>query len=337
MGLLTDFLGAMAQTGGSMLEQDRRQKEEEAKEARLLERQKAMTDYTAEVNMRKQELLQQLAEDRRLREQKKYVDDMATAEGAADDIGYQRRFDAFKKKVGQTDATDDELKEGFKAYDDKRIMVDGKVDKQFADRSTDKADDMVTAARKTGNMGLIESTLKSRQEARATQTAADRAEYEERRLEQKDKSEKEERERREKADDRKYDLMEQRIAKSGSGGSSDKTPKLHPLDSKQLDSLEASARRVEKDLEELEAKPLKTSKDTQAIEALKVKAESARKAVDDFRESIDDRKSPKQSSEKPKSGTQSSISALPAGAKQIGTSNGKPVYQTPDGKRFIAQ
>jgi hypothetical protein len=27
--------------------------------------------------------------------------------------------------------------------------------------------------------------------------------------------------------------------------------------------------------------------------------------------------------------------ALPAGAKQIGTSGGKPVYQTPDGKRFI--
>lgn len=30
------------------------------------------------------------------------------------------------------------------------------------------------------------------------------------------------------------------------------------------------------------------------------------------------------------------VSALPAGAKQIGTSGGKPVYQTPDGKKFIA-
>lgn len=29
--------------------------------------------------------------------------------------------------------------------------------------------------------------------------------------------------------------------------------------------------------------------------------------------------------------------ALPAGAKQIGTSGGKPVYQTPDGKKFIQQ
>lgn len=33
----------------------------------------------------------------------------------------------------------------------------------------------------------------------------------------------------------------------------------------------------------------------------------------------------------------SAIPALPAGSKQIGTSGGKPVYQTPDGKRFIAQ
>jgi hypothetical protein len=31
------------------------------------------------------------------------------------------------------------------------------------------------------------------------------------------------------------------------------------------------------------------------------------------------------------------ISALPAGAVQVGTSGGKPVYQTPDGKRFISQ
>jgi hypothetical protein len=267
MGLLTDFLGAMAQTGGSMLEQDRKQKEEEAKEARLLERQKAMTDYTAEVNMKKQELLQQLAEDRKLREQKKYVDDMATAEGAADGIGYQRRFDKFKKLVGQTDATDDELKEGFKAYDDKRIMVDGKVDKQFADRSTDKADDMVTAARKTGNMGLIESTLKSRQEARATQSAADKAEYDERRLEQKDKSEKEERDRREKADDRKYDLMEQRIAKSGSGGSSDRPERLDELDKAELEMAKKRVIDAEKDFSDAKTSRAKAEAEKRRDEA----------------------------------------------------------------------
>lgn len=33
--------------------------------------------------------------------------------------------------------------------------------------------------------------------------------------------------------------------------------------------------------------------------------------------------------------TPSTLKALPPGAKQIGTSKGKPVYETPDGKRFI--
>ncbi len=32
-----------------------------------------------------------------------------------------------------------------------------------------------------------------------------------------------------------------------------------------------------------------------------------------------------------------SITSLPAGATQIGTKGGKPVYQTPDGKRFIGE
>lgn len=38
----------------------------------------------------------------------------------------------------------------------------------------------------------------------------------------------------------------------------------------------------------------------------------------------------------PSSG-EASLSALPQGAKQIGTSGGKPVYQTPDGKKFIGE
>lgn len=38
----------------------------------------------------------------------------------------------------------------------------------------------------------------------------------------------------------------------------------------------------------------------------------------------------------PKSAT-ASVSSLPEGARQIGTSGGKPVYETPDGRRFIKQ
>ncbi len=37
----------------------------------------------------------------------------------------------------------------------------------------------------------------------------------------------------------------------------------------------------------------------------------------------------------PAAAPKATLNALPAGARQIGTSGGKPVYQTPDGKRFI--
>lgn len=39
----------------------------------------------------------------------------------------------------------------------------------------------------------------------------------------------------------------------------------------------------------------------------------------------------------PASSVRARINALPPGARQIGTSGGKPVYQTPDGKKFIAE
>jgi hypothetical protein len=38
-----------------------------------------------------------------------------------------------------------------------------------------------------------------------------------------------------------------------------------------------------------------------------------------------------------KAAGKSAVPSLPPGAVQIGTSNGKPVYQTPDGKKFIAK
>jgi hypothetical protein len=39
----------------------------------------------------------------------------------------------------------------------------------------------------------------------------------------------------------------------------------------------------------------------------------------------------------PLTGPKPAVKSLPPGARQIGTSKGKPVYETPDGKRFIAE
>lgn len=42
-------------------------------------------------------------------------------------------------------------------------------------------------------------------------------------------------------------------------------------------------------------------------------------------------------SPKPAATAKAAVPSLPAGAKKIGTSGGKPVYQTPDGKKFIQE
>lgn len=59
------------------------------------------------------------------------------------------------------------------------------------------------------------------------------------------------------------------------------------------------------------------------------------KAQKQLNTALDDRESVDKSGDKGKS--KSVISELPKGAVQIGTSNGKPVYQTPDGKKFIGK
>jgi hypothetical protein len=46
---------------------------------------------------------------------------------------------------------------------------------------------------------------------------------------------------------------------------------------------------------------------------------------------------PERAAEPTKPEQPKALPALPKGAKQIGTSGGKPVYETPDGKRFIAK
>jgi hypothetical protein len=78
---------------------------------------------------------------------------------------------------------------------------------------------MVAAARKTGNSGLIESTLKSRQETRATQTEADRAEFNERKLGETERHNRE-------AEDLQAQRIEKALGKSN-GSSSEALKYIH--------------------------------------------------------------------------------------------------------------
>ena len=223
---------------------------------------------------------------------KKYIDDLQAAEDSSDEIGKQRRLDAFKKKLGQTDATDEELQAGFEAYDDKPVVVDGKVDKQFADRATDKADDFVTASRRTGNTGLIETALKGRTETRAAQTAADKAAFDERKLEQKDESDKADREQRDKASERTNNRM---LAAIGARTSSDKPDRMSDFDRADLEIAKRALLDAQKASREATNPKVKANADA-ALKAAKEEYDSLKARLSG---------SINQPSEKPASGTQS--------------------------------
>lgn len=108
--------------------------------------------------------------DKDERKSKKLVDDTIKANERTDAIGDDRRFAAFKSKLGQTDATDEELRAAFnQEYNNKNLVVDGKLDTSFVDKgSSARAGDFLKATQETGNSGLISTALKGVDDARAS-------------------------------------------------------------------------------------------------------------------------------------------------------------------------
>lgn len=79
--------------------------------------------------------------------------------------------------------------------------------------------------------------------------------------------------------------------------------------------------------------------DSMAIIQQELQEEQARPVSENYTQAMKDQNiaglQREIASKQPKAKTSSSLPALPAGAKQIGTSGGKPVFETLDGKRFI--
>lgn len=148
MGLL-DIVGSFAGAGANILSRQN-------KEAEELETRKQLADHQAQLEAQKLDTIERLREERQKRQQDELVaaDDKATTR--AKELGTARRMEDFKAKLGQTDATEAELQEAFKQYDNKAVQAGDKVDTQFMDkRRADAAGDYVKAARETGNTGLL--------------------------------------------------------------------------------------------------------------------------------------------------------------------------------------
>lgn len=335
MGLL-DIVGSFAGAGANILSRQNRADEE-------LEQRKAQADYQAEIELKKQETIERLKAERAKREQGELVaaDDKAReyAKGAATD----RAMPQFKRDAEVAGMTD-ENGNPYSEEDLRKMMPEQKQTR------TQSAQDYVDGARKTGNTGLLSQAKQSMDVSMRQDEADARTAREERRQEEAERRNRETERQRDEQNAIRDRQVTAAIAKSsgGSSGGSGRTDPTYRLAlTTQLNAANKDVTELRKTLDAFDSDMLnKTSKDPAVIQKRQALTQELADAVatkqtllEQFKtlgENHSGATSTKPSSSKP-AGGQSVIKSLPEGARQIGTSNGKPVYQTPDGKKFIAK
>lgn len=201
--------------------------------------------------------------------------------------------------------------------------------------------DEITAAREIGADKPVRDDLRSSYDKQVTaelnQTKEDRSKQELARKEAKDASDRE-------VADRRLEVM---MAKIGaSGNKAEKSEKVMTFMNGQIRQLNSESEDVAAQLKaDLKANEFASPEEKAAIRAeyaprLNAIAQQRQQLNADF-DSLRDRfglpATTKAATSKPEAGSaKPTMASLPAGAKQIGTSGGKPVYQTPDGKKFVA-
>jgi hypothetical protein len=113
----------------------------------------------------------------------KDADIYAKAEEAAPGIGEARRFEKFKKDLGQTDMAEDELRQVFKdQYDQTKVGAFEGADRYVERYSKQKEDVLSEIRRGGGSSGLINQAVAEVKGAREAERVADRLAFDERRL-----------------------------------------------------------------------------------------------------------------------------------------------------------
>ena len=211
------MLGALAGLGKglSMLGEDNLKAIQRSEESAIAEdRQKRIAEWQAKMHQEYKIDDEERATERKRNEEKQLSDADDAARARSKEIGTDRRLDDFKSKLGQTDATPEELKEAFKSYDNKAIQAGDKVDTQFVDkRRADAAGDYVKAAREGGNTGLL-SQAKQERDAAIRQDSED----------MKDQRGREETARKESRDDARHEEAMARVDRAS--GKVDPTHRL---------------------------------------------------------------------------------------------------------------
>ncbi|UOF76804.1 hypothetical protein [Caudoviricetes sp.] len=211
-GLLGDFLGNLAGAGLSMVQRDNKIAEEEALLAKRAEieqsRQMNLAKFNADLDLKKLAAIEDLKAEREDRQANNMMSAQLQAESDAPKIGDDRRYAKFKadmKAAGYGEGmTEDEIRGVFDSTYNNRAVSAESGGSRYVDKRGDSAADYLTAARRTGQSGLIASAMKEMAEQRAAQTSEDKAARDERLAALKEASE----QRRDRMTDARIDAME---------------------------------------------------------------------------------------------------------------------------------
>jgi hypothetical protein len=158
---IADAGQTFAQAGMRQYEMDRQDEREGLREERLLKRQEALDELKA------------AREETKLR---KDADIYAQAETNAPAIGEQRRFGKFKTDVGQTDASEEELRKVFDEQYNQRKVGNFEGADRYAERYSKQKEDVLNEIRRMG--GSSTAIKEGRESYKATVDAETRADKE---------------------------------------------------------------------------------------------------------------------------------------------------------------
>lgn len=326
MGMLLAALGGAADQGIDLI--DKRM----AEESRMTH-DKSMAEFNAELANQKAIALDKLkaesAERQRVSTQAQHEQEAQAAEQGGKEIQTKREIDTASKRAPSVDASAIGLINA-------NLTPEQKA-KYYGVQDTDaigKIDDQITAARNAGNYDTV-ATLRAARKDALDQLKADRKDM---------------------VDNRRADAMDERnaiqdkrlnvmLAKVSSGGSADKNL-LPAIDGMRKDVADESSK-----INGLMKSEMATAMTPKAKQAVKEAYQPQLDALDARRKELAGYydfalkkvglpvadKSTKKDDPSPKDvGKSKPLTTLPKGAVQIGTSGGKPVYQTHDGKKFKA-
>lgn len=185
MGLLSAFLGGMADTGQRMLQHDQDLEDKRVANEQLLERQTKLEQMKEAAAERRAQLAQQYKEEAEDRKRRQLIDDNAKAMQQAEEIGTDRRYSKFRddmRNAGYGEGmSEDEIKNLYKEqYDNKNVTDEAGGDRYVDKNRTDSASDFVKASRGTGNTGLIDYAEKQYQQSRIADSEESKAKIAER-------------------------------------------------------------------------------------------------------------------------------------------------------------